>query len=130
MSRRVYEVVPVKEFVEPSSFEDAMARKEQLRILIEESQAGLSERDPMTRPKLLEVLRVAQRDMRQIKVWLAQRGGNGRKASEWSLLAKAYHLLEKIGGEAPEVEELLEQIEYMIPPAFLAGDADPGPRAG
>ncbi len=131
--RRVFEVVP-QETCEPTSMEEATEIKRQLQREIEVIQQQLADRDkidPQTgrrmefgpynawRKKAITAMHAKQQQLRKLKAWMTS--GNAAKKSEWTLLARAHKLLEALGENNTEVEQLLDDIEYLVPRQVLEG---------
>lgn len=137
MSRQAYQVIaaPEAEFVEPKTFNEAVDRRSRLQADIEALQAELADKNRRDeqgqrltgeqyadwRAVTIRLLQQKQRELRAVKAWLAAKNG-GTKPSEWSLLARAHHLLEQLpvpAQHSAEVESLLDAIEYVVPGRFL-----------
>ena len=147
MGRRTYDVVQAQSsrFIEPTSFDEAVERRHRLQGEVERIQEQLSDKDhtdPATgrrmedgryrawRKKALAAMHAKQEELRDLKAWVGRKHSN-RKSSEWSLLARAYRLFEELGLENnKQVEELLDDIEYAVPQAFLDNNAERLPRTG
>lgn len=144
MSRRTYEVVPARnKTVEPSSIEEAVDRRHRLQKEVEKLQEQLSEKNRTDvsgrrldeadynrwRRTTIAAMHERQQELRDLRAWLGRKQG-GKKGSEWALLARAYRILDQLPEGNPDVEQLLDDIEYTIPKAFLESDADSLARTG
>lgn len=131
--RQTFEVIntSASAFVEPKTLEEAADRKTKLQGEIEKLQAELSAQSggrpsrefTAWRSRIIASMNSKKEELRKIRAWLAN-NSNTNKPSEWTLLARAHHLLERIApANDEEVETLLDDIEFVVPGSYLQDKA-------